>query len=73
MEFEKQKGQVYQHMKLYGSITSMEAFSMYNITRLSSIIHKLRHNHDIPIAKVMHYETKQDGTRTNYARYYIGK
>lgn len=30
------------HIKKHGSITSMEAFAEYNITRLSGRIHELR-------------------------------
>lgn len=39
---ENQHTQVLAHLKEYGSITSMEAFSRYHITRLSSIIYNLR-------------------------------
>lgn len=33
---------IIQHLKLYGSITSMDAFRSYQITRLSGRIHELR-------------------------------
>jgi len=39
---ENQHTQVLRHLQEYGSITSMDAFTKYHITRLSSIIHNLR-------------------------------
>ena len=33
---------VYNYMKEHGSITSQEAWRAFNITRLSSIIHRMR-------------------------------
>lgn len=37
-----QNEKVLSHMKMYGGITSMEAFETYQITRLSGRIHELR-------------------------------
>lgn len=37
-----QNEMILNHIKKHGSITSMEAFSEYNITRLSGRIHELR-------------------------------
>lgn len=37
-----QEDRVLDHMRKYGSITSMTAFEMYNITRLSAKIFNLR-------------------------------
>lgn len=34
--------EILRHLKTYGSITSMEAISMYGATRLSAIIYNLR-------------------------------
>lgn len=34
--------QVAAHLEKYGSITSLEAFGLYRITRLASCIHELR-------------------------------
>lgn len=34
--------EILRHLKRYGSITSMEAISMYGATRLSAIIYNLR-------------------------------
>lgn len=35
------------HMKTHGSITTMEAFTLYGVTRLSGRIWELRKNHNI--------------------------
>ena len=37
-----QNEMVLEHMRLYGGITSMDAFRSYQITRLSGRIHELR-------------------------------
>ena len=37
-----QNEKILNHLRLYGAITSMEAFRTYNITRLSGRIHELR-------------------------------
>lgn len=37
-----QNEKVLNHLKMYGGITSMEAFETYKITRLSGRIHELR-------------------------------
>lgn len=52
------------HMRVHGSITTMEAFSLYGVTRLSARIWELRkagHN----VIKTM--ETNKNGK--TYARY----
>jgi len=38
---------ILEHLQKKGSITSMEAFSLYGATRISSIIFSLRKNYDI--------------------------
>lgn len=54
------------HLKEHGSITSMTAFRLYSITRLSGRIYNLRHaGYCIP--KV--YEQSANGAR--YARYFL--
>ena len=39
---ETQNEKVLNHLRMYGGITSMEAFRTYQITRLSGRIHELR-------------------------------
>ena len=33
---------ILEHLKNYGTITSMEAFDLYGVTRLAAIIYRLR-------------------------------
>ena len=40
---ETQLQKIKTHLELYGGITTMEAFKLYSITRLSEYIRKLRH------------------------------
>lgn len=42
-----QKNKVLAHLKMYGEITTMEAFEKYKITRLSELIRLLRKEHTI--------------------------
>lgn len=59
---------VLNHLRKYGSITSMDAFSKYQITRLSSAIHILRHKHGYKIS--MTYETSKKYGKP-YGRYFL--
>ena len=59
----KQTEKVLAHIKKYGSITSMDAFEYYKITRLSGRIKDLR---DSGVNIVTDMETKNGST---YARY----
>lgn len=57
-----------------GSITSMEAWKAYNITRLSAAIWKLRNQYFVPISRSMEKSVKTSGGQTvtkSYARYYM--
>ena len=60
---------VLQHLKEHGSITSYEAFRLYGATRLSAIIHTLRHKEGYNI--VSHYKRvkTRNGFQTNIAVY----
>ena len=63
---ESQKTKVLKHLLRYGSITSKRAFESYGITRLSSIIYRLREHYCIETH--MKY-----GKKENYAKYiYVG-
>lgn len=42
-----QNEMILHHMKVHGSITTMEAFQKYGVTRLSGRIWELRKNHNI--------------------------
>ena len=63
---ETQEEIVLNHLREYGSITSIEAFGVYAITRLSAVIFNLREDgYDIP----MTFETSKNGKR--YGRYFL--
>lgn len=66
-----QEQMVYEHMLAHGSITSMEAFSLYKITRLSDRIFKLRQKGE-PIDTVDE-KTTVNGRPCTYRRYYLRK
>lgn len=51
---------VINHLEKYGNITSLQAFQKWNATRLSAIIHTLRHKRDFDIVNEP-YRSK-DGT-----------
>ena len=54
------------HMRKHGSITTMEAFSLYGVTRISARVWEMRHaGHNVD--KVM--ETNDNGK--TYARYFL--
>ena len=42
-----QNEMILHHIKVHGSITTMEAFQLYGVTRLSGRIWELRKNHNI--------------------------
>lgn len=62
-----QKQEVLRHIKRYGSITSMEAFEKYGITRLSAIIYILRREYEI--VTIMRTSINRYGNEVNYAEY----
>lgn len=51
-------------------ITSMDAFDL-GITRLSAIIHVLRHKHEMPIITNTCHTVNRYGHLTNYAEYVL--
>lgn len=59
---------VLEHLKNFGSITSLEAIENYGATRLSSIIYNLRkRNYNILSEKILF--TDRYGNQAYYARY----
>lgn len=62
-----QKQEVLRHIKRYGSITSMEAFKKYGITRLSAIIYILRREYEI--VTIMRTSVNRYGNEVNFAEY----
>ncbi len=74
MVFHKtQKEAIVAHMEEFGSVTSFEAFLDYGITRLSSIINKLRKKDGLKIESTQHTRKNRFGNTVNYVSYRIKK
>lgn len=66
-----QNEMIYEHMKKHGSITSMEAFELYGITRLASRIHDLRNIYGVRIVSDSITKKNRSGKLVSYSRYRI--
>lgn len=66
-----QKDAVLAHLKANGSITSKEAIDNYGATRLSSIIHILRHKEGYVIETHMMAGKTRFGHSCEYAKYVL--
>lgn len=65
---------VLEHLKKYGTITSLEAITLYSETRLAAIIFNLRNKFGCDVETHMESDTDKYGNSVNYARYiYHGK
>lgn len=65
--FDTKIGNVLNHLKKYGNISSWEAITLYKATRLSAIIYDLKE-------KGYEFKTiteENDETGSRYARYYL--
>ena len=68
----KQREQVLDYMHKHGTITTMEAFSNLNITRLAESIRQLRElGYIIDSEKVR--KVRADGSVVRYEKFYIKK
>lgn len=67
-----QKDQIYQYMKEFGSITSLDAIRAFGCTRLSGRIYDLRRD-GINITKSMETVKTRDGGTTTVAVYRLGE
>lgn len=56
------------HMQKHGSITSMEAFDLYGVTRLSAVVFNLRAA-GYSIESITEHTVNRYGRRVAYARY----
>ena len=65
-----QRIKVWDHMKKHGSITTMEAYELYRITRLSGRIYDLRHGDGCIIDQERH-SYKKDGVSVSYDEFFI--
>jgi hypothetical protein len=57
------------HLRLHGSITSWEAITKYNITRLSAVIYKLRNRLGLDIDSTLINTTTRSGEPVRYTIY----
>lgn len=67
------EGKIRNHLERYGSITQNEASALYGITRLASVIYRLRTKRYPLMDIVSVRETGKDrfNQEANYARYYF--
>lgn len=68
-EARTQKQLVLEHMLAHGSITSRDAFIEYGITRLASVIWKLKNEDCISIDAKNETLKNRRGVNINFARY----
>ena len=68
MQRESQEAQILRHIDTEGSITSLEAFEHYRITRLAARIHDIE-RHGTVIEREMVYTDNADGHPIRYTRY----
>lgn len=61
--------QVRVHLLMGNSISSIEAFNRFKVTRLSAIIHTMKHRDHIEVDSAT--ETSADGAR--YSRYWVNR
>lgn len=69
MSKDTQVKQVLQRIRECGSITSMEAFTEFGITRLAAVIYVIRHDFGIDIKSDTVTGKNRFGNPVNYARY----
>ena len=63
---------ILRHIEKHGGITSMDAFSLYGITRLSGRIWDLRHN-GYNIVSVRKEKLNRFGEMTSFCEYRLGE
>lgn len=67
-----QKKRILEHLQQHGTITSMEAFEKYGVTRLAAVVFDLKKlGYDIITMNVEAYN--RYGEPTHFARYYMAK
>lgn len=68
-----QIGKVVQHLERYGHITSVEAFNLYGIMRLSARINDIRRKFGWKLRAELVCGKNRDGSRVRYSVYYLPK
>lgn len=66
-----QKDRVFNYMKEFGSISSLEAFKDLGITRLAAVIFELKKSHNI-ISELENWENRY-GEKVYFSRYRLGE
>lgn len=66
-----QKDRVFNYMKEFGSISSLEAFKDLGITRLAAVIFELKKSHNI-ISELENCENRY-GEKVSFSRYRLGE
>jgi hypothetical protein len=72
-EIKTQRDAVVYHLLIFHGITSREAFTEWGITRLSSIIHNLRHNEFLEIETEDITSKNRFGHPVTFAKYKLTK
>ncbi len=62
---------ILRHMEEHGSITDLDAYTVYHIRRLASRIYDLKALYGIDVGKVTERGKNADGVPVNYARYFL--
>lgn len=62
---------VYEHLKKYGRINTMEAYNLYGATRLSAIIFNLRNKYDISITNESVKFVDRNGRKSHFDNYVL--
>ena len=70
MKRPSQNKKVLEHLKKYGSITTLAAYDQYRITRLSARIWDLR-NKGYPIDTVYYTVNDRNGDTVRFGRYFL--
>ena len=66
-----QRERVLRHIEDFGSISSLEAFREYGITRLSAVIWLLRHEDELPIESIGETILNRYGEKVSFFHYYL--
>lgn len=64
-----QNEMIYEHLKKHNSITTIEAFNLYGVTRLASRIWDLRHTYDVRIKAETKTAKNRYGVAVTFAEY----
>ena len=68
-----QIGKIVQHLERYGHITSLEAYNLYGIMRLSARINDIRRKYGYKLTAELVCGKNRDGSRVRYSVYRLPK